>query len=99
GRRIAKLRDDATKTKQKSMDEVAQADFRTDAEREECDGVLPRTEVTRVAFLLVEETAAGKYDGEIRGSASGGVPCQRSGRLADGSGGAEWAEGDGRGRI
>jgi hypothetical protein len=55
------LRDDATKTKQKSMDEVAQADFRTDAEREECDGVLPRAEVTRVAFLLVEETAAGKY--------------------------------------
>jgi hypothetical protein len=29
------LRDDATKTKQKSMDEVAQADFRTDAERQE----------------------------------------------------------------
>jgi len=29
------LRDDATKTKQKHMDEVAQADFRADTEREE----------------------------------------------------------------
>ena len=56
------------------MDEVAQADFRTDAEREECGDVLPRAEVARVAFLLVEETAAGKHGGEIRGSASGGVP-------------------------
>jgi len=65
------------------MDEVAQADFRADAEREECGGVLPRAEVARVAFLLVEETTAGKPDGEIRGSASGGVPGQRSGRLAD----------------
>jgi hypothetical protein len=46
------LRDDATKTKQKSMDEVAQTDFRADAEREECGGVLPRAEVARVAFLL-----------------------------------------------
>src|SRR5713101_7916076 len=45
------------------MDEVAQADFRTDAEREECGGVLPRAEVMRVAFLLVEETAAGKHCG------------------------------------
>jgi len=35
------------------MDEVAQADFRTDAEREECGAI----------FLLVEETAAGKHDG------------------------------------
>jgi len=33
------------------MDEVAQADFRTDAEQEECGGVLPRAEVARVAFL------------------------------------------------
>ena len=81
------------------MDEVAQADFRTDAEREECDGVLPRAEVTRVAFLLVEETAAGKYDGEIRGSASGGVPGQLSGRLANRSAAAEWPEPDGRARI
>jgi hypothetical protein len=56
------------------MDEVAQADFRTDAEQEECGGVLPRAEVVRAAFLLVEETAAGKHCGEIRGSASGGVP-------------------------
>lgn len=38
------------------MDEVAQADFRTDAEWGECGGVLPRAEVARVAFLLVEET-------------------------------------------
>jgi hypothetical protein len=29
------------------MEEVAEADFRTDAEREECDGVLPRAEVVR----------------------------------------------------
>ena len=36
------------------MDEVAQADFRTDAEREECGGVLPRAEVARAGFLLVE---------------------------------------------
>jgi hypothetical protein len=56
------------------MDEVAQADFRTEAEREECGGVLPRAEVVRAAFLLVEETIAGRHDGEIRGSASGGVP-------------------------
>jgi hypothetical protein len=60
------------------MDEVAQADFRTDAEWEECCGVLPRAEAIRVAFLLVEETAAGKYCGEIRGSASGGVSGQRT---------------------
>ena len=57
------------------MDEVAQADFRTDAEREECGGVLPRAEVVRVAFLLVEETAEGKHCGETRGSASGGAPA------------------------
>lgn len=81
------------------MDEVAQADFRTDAEREKCDGVLPRAEVTRVAFLLVEETAAGKYAGEIRGSASGGVPGQLTGRLADRSAVAEWPKPDGRARI
>ena len=61
------------------MDEVAQADFRTEAEREECSGVLPRAGVVRVAFLLVEETAAGEHGGEIRGSASGGVPGPRSG--------------------
>jgi hypothetical protein len=48
------------------MDEVAQTDFRTDAEREECDGVLPRVEVVRAAFLLVKKTAAGKHVGEIR---------------------------------
>jgi hypothetical protein len=48
------------------MDEVAQSDFRTDAEQEEYDGVLPRAEVVRVASLLVEETVAGKYGGEIR---------------------------------
>ena len=80
GRRIAKLRDDATKTKQKRMDEVAQADFRTDAEWGECGGVLPRAEVARVAFLLVEETTAGRHDGEIRGSASGRIPGQGTGR-------------------
>ena len=39
---------------------MAQADFRTDAEWGECGGVLPRAEVARVAFLLVEEAAAGK---------------------------------------
>jgi len=71
------------------MDEVAQADFRTDAEREECGGVLPSAEVARVAFLLVEETTAGKHCGEIRGSASGGVPGQRTRRLADRSPAAE----------
>jgi len=46
------LRDDATKTKQKSMGEVAQADSRTDAEREECGGVLPTAEVVRAAFRV-----------------------------------------------
>ncbi len=81
------------------MDEVAQADFRTDAEREECGGVLPRAEVARVAFLLAEETAAGKHDGEIRGSASGGVSGQHTGRLADRSSAGEWPEPDGRARI
>jgi len=53
-RRMAKLRDDATKTKQKCTDEVAQADFRTDAEREECGGVLPRAEVMRVRCEALE---------------------------------------------
>jgi len=81
------------------MDEVAQADFRTDAEREECGGVLSRAGVVPVALLLVEETAAGKRDGEIRGSAIGGVPGQRGGRLADRSAAAEWPEPDGRARI
>jgi hypothetical protein len=61
------------------MDEVAQADFRTDAEREECGGVLSRAEVVPVAFSIVEETAAGKHGGEIRGSASGGVPTNLPG--------------------
>ena len=77
------------------MDEVAQADFRTDAERVECGRVLPRAEVARVAFLLAEETAAGKPDGEIRGSASGEVPGQPTGQLADRSPAAEWPEPDG----
>jgi hypothetical protein len=81
------------------MDEVAQTDFRTDAEREECGGVLPRAEVVRAAFLLVEETAAGKHDGKIRGSASGGVSGQRTGGLADRSSAAEWPEPDGRAWI
>ena len=81
------------------MDEVAQADFRTDAEQEECGGVLPRADAARVAFLLVEETTGGKHCGEIRGSASGGVPGQRSGRLADRSPAAEWPEPDDRARI
>jgi hypothetical protein len=39
--------------------------------------VLPGAEVARVAFLLVEETAAGKHNGAIGGSAGGGVPSQR----------------------
>jgi len=81
------------------MDEVAQADFRTDAEREECGGVLPRAELARVAFLLVEETSAGGHGGEIRGSTSGRVPGQRSGRLADRSAAAEWPKPAGRARI
>ena len=81
------------------MDEVAQADFRTDVKWAECGGVLPRAEVLRVAFLLVEETAAGQHDGEIRGSASGGVPGQLTGRLADRSAAAEWPEPDDRARI
>jgi hypothetical protein len=41
-----------------------QADFRTEAEREECGAVLPGAEVARVAFL-VEETAAGKHNGRL----------------------------------
>jgi hypothetical protein len=81
------------------MDEVAETDFRTEAEREECGGVLPRAEVARVAFLLVEETTAGKHDGKIRGSASGGVPGQLTGRLANRSPTAEWPEPDGGARI
>jgi hypothetical protein len=79
----SKLRDDATKTKQRCVDEVAQADFRTDAEWGECGDVLPRAEVARVAFLLVEESAAGKDDSEIRGSSSGGLSDQPTSRLAD----------------
>ncbi len=62
---------------------MAQADLRTDAEWGECGGVLPRAEVARVAFLLVEEAAAGKDDSEIRGSSSGGLSDQPTGRLAD----------------
>ena len=81
------------------MDEVAQADFQTHAEWGECGGVLPRSEVARIAFLLVEEAAAGKHDGEIRGSASGGVPGQLTGRLADRSAAAEWPKPDGRARV
>src|SRR5258706_2607266 len=92
GRRIAKLRDDATKTKQECMDEVAQADFRTDAERKECGGVLPGAEVVRAIFLLAEETAAGKHGCGICGSASGGGPRPPNRRLAGRSSGAEWAE-------
>jgi hypothetical protein len=72
------LRDEATKTKQKCMDEATQADFRTDAEREECGGVLPRAEDMRVAFLLVEETTAGKHCGEKRSHYfSGRQPARR----------------------
>ena len=81
------------------MDEVAQIDFRTEAEWEECGGILPRAALVRAAFLLVEETAAGKHDGEIRGSASSAVPGQRTGRLADRSPAAEWPEPDGRASI
>ena len=58
------------------MDEVAQTDFRTDAEREGCGGVLPRAEVVRAAFLLVEETAARRRSGEIHGSACGGSSAE-----------------------
>lgn len=61
------------------MDEVAQADFRTEAEWGERSGVLPRAEFARVAFLLVEETVSGRHVGEIRRSASGGVPGRRVG--------------------
>jgi len=81
------------------MDEVARADFRAAAKWAECGGVLPRAEVARVAFLLVEETAAGKHHGELFGSAGGGVPGQLTGRLADRSPAAEWPEPDGRARI
>ena len=81
------------------MDEVAQADFRTDAERKECGGVLPGAEVVRAIFLLAEETAAGKHGCGICGSASGGVPGQLTGRLADRSPAAERPEPDGRARI
>ncbi len=81
------------------MDEVAQTDFRTGAEREECGGILPRAALVRAAFLLVEETAAGKHDDGIRGSASGGVSGQRTGRFADRNPAAEWPEPDGRARI
>jgi hypothetical protein len=38
-----------TKRSRKCMEGVAEADFRTDAELEECDGVLPRAEVVRAA--------------------------------------------------
>src|SRR5258707_13159592 len=95
GRRIAKLRDDATKTKQKCMDEVAQADFRTDAEREECGGGLPRAEVARDAFLLVEERAAGKNGGDTRVSARGGTHAKRTGPLPDPMPASERSEPDG----
>jgi transposase len=93
------LRNDATKTKQKRMDEVAQADIPTEAEWGECGGVLPRAEFARVAFLLVEETAAGRHDGEICGSASGRVSGRRTGGFADRSAAAEWPKPGGRAGI
>jgi hypothetical protein len=74
------LRDDATKTKQKCMDEVAQADFRTDAEREECGGVLPRAEVARVAFLLaVRRKPARRTDRSDPGQLDQQLPPARDG--------------------
>jgi len=56
-----KLRDDTRKTKQKCMDEMAQADFRTDAKREERGGVLLGARAVGVVLLLVEETAMGEH--------------------------------------
>src|SRR6266436_9863740 len=41
-----------TRKRKKCMDEVVQADFRTDAEREECGSVLPRAEVARLPFTV-----------------------------------------------
>ena len=83
GRRIAKLRrDDATITKQKWMDEVAQADFRTDAEREKWAHFCQERKLRAFAFLLVEETVAGKHNDLIGGSASGGVRYRhKAGRI------------------
>jgi hypothetical protein len=48
------------------MDEVVQAIFRTDAEREECGSVVPGAEVARLPFLLMEETAVGTHCAKIR---------------------------------
>jgi len=80
------------------MDEVAQADFRTAAEGEECGGVLPRAEVVRAAFLLVEKekTAFGKNTTErfveVQVAES---PANLPGESADRSPAAEWPEPDG----
>jgi hypothetical protein len=74
---------------------VTQADFRTG----KSVTAFCREQKLCVAFLLVEETTAEKHCGEIRGSASGGVPGQRSGRRADRSPAAERPEPDGRARI
>jgi len=62
------LRDDATTT-QKRMDEVVRADFRASPKRTDDNGILPRAEFVRSTFLLVEEKAAGRPGGQIRGSA------------------------------
>src|SRR5579885_2566529 len=55
--------DDAARTKQKSAPEVARAGFRASPQRAGCGGVLPGAPIVHSAFLLVEETTAGKFAG------------------------------------
>jgi hypothetical protein len=75
------------------MDEVAQTDFRTDAGARRMFPSFSANAGCKALIFSQEETAAGKHDGEIRGSASGGVPGQLTGGLADRSPAAEWPEG------
>jgi hypothetical protein len=100
GRRIAKLRDDATKTKQKYMDEVAQADFRTDAEWGESVAAFCRERKLRAShFYWWKKRLRENTTTRFVGSAGGGVPGRLTGRLADRSAAAEWPEPDGRPRV
>src|ERR1019366_5421675 len=78
---VAMLRDDATRAKQESVGEVAEAGFRAGAEWAERGGVLPRTQAVCAPFLRLEKalaasshgaTAAGQRGSAICGSETGG---------------------------
>src|SRR5882762_1299653 len=97
------LRDDATRAKQESVGEVAEADFRAGAEWAECGGVLRRTQAVCATFLRLEKapagssrvaTAAGRPGRAVRGSKTGGrgASGEPSERLAGGDSTPEWPE-------